>query len=218
MKDKIELHVTPSKKSSSTDKRGRRGKGASTKKNRTINPDDPREQKYQGIRLYHSDRWKREEKAQFRTLSMVSKKEYLSDARAKDIITTRKNINTLYELAKTRGIAKQEALLRFGTKKNKLNFTRNEAVAAFVTGFKGSLPHTFNRDGNLVAKNKVVAKTRPNSSKGKVGATSTSGFKEFNKDYKAFTKSLLKIFALDSKKAGKLAKGLAKKVKITVKD
>ena len=216
MVDILELHVTPKKHSNKPDRRGKKPRKSVTSKNRPIDPDDPREQKYIGIRLYHSNRWKTDNKAKFRTLSMVSKDEYLSSGDAKDILLTKRHLDTLYELSKTRDIAKQEALLRLGTKKP-LTGTRNEAIAKFVTGWKGKLPHTFNRYGNLVARNKRRAEVRKGSSRNKVRRTTTSGFKEFNKDYKLFTRNLLKIFALDSRKSRKMAKGLAKKVRITVK-
>jgi len=217
MSDKLELHVTPSKNSSSPDRRGKSSRKSSKKKNRPINPSDPREQKYIGIRQYHSNNWKADSKGKFRTVSMATKGEYLNGGDAKDILNTKKNIDTLYKLAKTRDIKKSEMLLRFGVKQTSMGSTRNEAIAKFVTGWKGQLPHNFSRYGVEVAKNKVRADTRPNSSKGKVGATSVTGAKEFNKDYKEFAKSLLKLFALDKSKAKKLAKGLAKKVNVTVK-
>jgi len=218
MKDKLELHLTPSKQSNSPDRRRKSSRrSASTKKKGRIDSNSPSEQKYIGIRQYHSDNWKRDNKGKFRTVSMATKGEYLGSGDAKEILLTKGNIDTLYELAKTRDIKKSEMLLRFGVKKTSMGSTRNEAIAKFATGWTGKLPHNFKRYGVEVAKNKRVAEPRPNSSQGKVGTTTVSGAKEFNKDYKAFAKSLLKLFKLDKGKAKKLAKGLSKKVNITVK-
>jgi len=217
MDDGITIKTTPKPKDRRNRTSGFRRKQSIKERNRPINPDDPMEQKYQGIRGYHMGRWKTDSKMRFRVLSMVSKAEYLASKDGKDIMKTHSNLETLYELAKTRDVAKQEALLRYGKKGNKLTATRNETIAKFVTGFKGQLPHSFVRYDGLIAKNKRRAKPRPLSSKGKVNPTTVQGFDTFNKDYKMLTRSLLKLYKLGKGNTRSTAKKLAKQFRITVK-
>ena len=216
MDDGITIHTPKPPRDKRPSRAGARKKTV-TQKNRPIDPNDPRERKYQGIRGYLSDRWLTDSKMSLRVLTMASTDEYMNAKDQKDILKTKSNLDKLYELAKTRDVKKQEAILRFGHKQSKLTANRDETIAKFVTGYRGTLPHNFVRYGNLVAKHKRRAETRPNSSKGKVKTTSVRGFDSFNKDYTILTRSLLRLVRSGSGNTRRVAKKLAKQFKITVK-
>ena len=216
IEDGITIHTPKPPRDKRKSRAGARKKTV-TQKNRPIDPNDPRERKYQGIRGYLSGRWLTDRKMQFRVLTMGSTDEYMASKDQRDILKTKGNLDKLFDLTKTRDVRKQEAILRFKGSKQKLTANRDETIAKFVTGYQGQLPHNFTRYGNLVAKNKVRAKVRPNSSKGKVRQTSVKGFEKFNKDYTIFTRSLLRLIKSGTGNTRKAAKSLAKRFKITVK-
>ena len=179
-----------------------------------MSSESQREKKYQAIRLYNSNLISLNDiKALFRIVAVVAEDEYTSGQDQKDVIGTRDRIDKLARLSRTRNAAIQEKILRF-KQQPKLTKTRDEEIAAFVTGFKQGIPANWKRYGILRKKTKRVNRSRPGSSKGKINRGRYRGFSKFNKDFNNFEKSLLVLLNSGSRK--QLQKNISK-VRDTVK-
>lgn len=174
-----------------------------------MSSDELREKKYQLLRLYHSGKITLSQlKAAYRITAVAAIPEYASKVDLSDALETIAQLDKIERVAQTRNAARQEAMLRLKPNKSKLAMNREEHIAQFATGYEGGIPHNWARYGILVAKGKKKSKPRPGSSKGKVGRTRFHGFKEFNRDFKQFEKSILGIY-----KQGADRKGLQKQLK-----
>ena len=78
-----------------------------------------------------------------------------------------------------------------------------------VVPYNAVLPHDWSRYGNLIAKGSRVNKSRPGSSKGKIGKTKVIGFKKLLNDWKRLEKSLINLTG----KKGAQGKQIASKMK-----
>jgi hypothetical protein len=61
--------------------------------------------------------------------------------------------------------------------------SKEETLAKFGAGYKGKIPLSWKRDGNLIRRGRPN-KPRPGSSKGKIGRTRVIGAKKVLKDFK----------------------------------
>ena len=71
----------------------------------------------------------------------------------------------------------------------KTRATVEETLAKFVTRWKGGIPLSWKRDGNLIRKGRP-SKLRPGSSAGKIGNTKVVGAKAVLKDFKLLINTL----------------------------
>ena len=71
----------------------------------------------------------------------------------------------------------------------KTRATVEETLAKFVTRWKGGIPLSWKRDGNLIRKGRPN-KPRPGSSAGKIGNTKVVGAKAVLKDFKLLINTL----------------------------
>lgn len=176
------------------------------------------DKKYQAIKLYNSNQISLSDiKALFRIVAVVADDEYTSKTNQKDVLGTRDRLDKIARLSRTRNAAVQEKILRF-SKKPRLTKTRDEEIAAFVTGFQTGIPANWKRYGILRKKTKRVNPPKPGSSKGKIAKPRYSGFSKFNKDFAEFERSLLVLLNSGSRKElGKNLKQVRDSVKVTAK-
>jgi hypothetical protein len=170
------------------------------------------EQKYQAIKLYHSNVISLSDlKALFRVVAVVADDEYTSASQQKAVLATRDRMETIKRLTQTRSDRKLELELK-AVKKSRLVSTRAEHIAEFTSGHKGRLPHNWKRYGSLVNRSGRVNEPMDGSSRRKIGKPRYKGFKEFNRDYDALARALVRLLEQDSRRRGKV-RGVLKKVK-----
>lgn len=176
------------------------------------------ERKYQALKLYNSNQISLSDiKALFRIVAVVAEDEYTSKTDQRDVIGTKDRLDKIARLSRTRSAAVQEKILRFKIKP-RLTKTRDEEIAAFVTGFQTGIPANWKRYGILRKRTKRVNPPRPGSSKGKIARPTYRGFKKFNKDFAEFERSLLVLLNSGSRKElGKNLKQVRDSVKVTAK-
>tara|TARA_E500000331_G_scaffold127711_1_gene125188 strand:- start:377 stop:952 length:576 start_codon:yes stop_codon:yes gene_type:complete len=151
------------------------------------------EQRYQAIKLWNSGKISLTElKALFRVVSAVAHKDFSRQQDIQSVLDTMARIDKLKSLTETRDIARQRAIMKLKPKP-RYQGTREDAISKFVTGYKGALPHNWSRYGPLVAQTDRYNPPRPYSSRDKIQQTRYVGFKEFNKRFDNFMKSLLQL-------------------------
>ena len=131
-------------------------------------------------------------KALFRLGAGALDDEYTSKSDTKDLLSVHAILDKIQRLAMTRDVAKQNAILKF-QKRPKLAGPKEEVIADMVVPYNAVLPHDWSRYGNLIAKGSRVNKSRPGSSKGKIGKTKVIGFKKLLNDWKRLEKSLINL-------------------------
>jgi hypothetical protein len=134
--------------------------------------------KYALIKLVHSGRSLREAKALMKVGSGALMAEYTSQQDLKDLQDLE---GGLYRIRQTRNDAKQLMKIKFAPRK--MASSKEETLAKFGTGYKGKIPLSWKRDGNLIRRGRPN-KPRPGSSKGKIGRTRVIGAKKVLKDFK----------------------------------
>ena len=142
------------------------------------------EAKYQLIKLVKSGRTLKEAKSLTKALSVGLTTEY---AKAGDLKDLQNLEGGLGRIRQTRNDARQIMKLKFAPRT--MESSREEVLAKFGTRYKGRLPLSWKRDGNLVRKGRPN-KPRPGSSKGKVGQTKVIGAKKVLNDFEALTRTL----------------------------
>lgn len=174
-----------------------------------------REKKYQAIKLYASGHASLSDiKGMFRVVSVAATEEYSGSGNQKLFLGTKDRMDRLEKMAMTRDVARQRMLMSLN-KPSKLTRNRAEVIADFAIGAKMSLPHNWERYGNLVKRTDRVNPTRKGSSRGKIGKTTYIGFKKFNKDFDGLMKALLLLTA-DRKQSGARIAGQMAKLKAGV--
>jgi len=144
------------------------------------------EQKYFMLRLIHSGRTLREAKALMYAVATGLHPEYTASGDLKDLQDLEGGLSRIGMM--TRANAKRLSFKRlFRPRKTVAN--REETLAKFVTPFKGGIPLSWKRYGNLVRKGKPN-KPRPNSSAGKIGKTKVVGAKTVLNDFKLLIQTL----------------------------
>ena len=141
------------------------------------------EQKFQLIKLVQSGRTFTEARSMVKATSTVLDPEYVS---AKDLTALAK-LEGFNHLLLTRGQALDLMRIKFPASRGYPS-TRAEAVAKYVSGYRGKLPLDWKRDGNLIRRG-PPNKPQPGSSAGKVGAKVIGAEKTF-KELKTLVKTL----------------------------
>lgn len=141
------------------------------------------ELKYQYLKLMHSGRSLAEIKSLMRSVTGAFDEEYFKKS---DMETLSKLEGGLTSL--TRQQAVDVMKIRFSPTKN-IPTNREEYMAQWTTGYKGSLPHNWKRDGNLVRRGREN-KPKPGSSRGKIGRTKLIGAKQTVKHFEELVRTL----------------------------
>jgi len=144
------------------------------------------EQKYFMLKLIHSGRTLREAKALMYAVSAGLHPEYTRSGDLKDLREIEGGLHRIGLMTR-----KDAKLLSFKKlfRPRKGESTVEETLAKFVTQWRGGIPLSWARYGNLVRKGKPN-KPRPGSSKGKIGTTTVIGAKELLKDFKLLINTL----------------------------
>ena len=143
------------------------------------------EQKYQLIKLVKSGRTLAEKHSEVKAVSTALHPEYVSQ---KDLTALAK-LEGFNHLILTRGQAID--LMRIKSAARAYPSTRAEAVAKFVSGYRGNLPLNWKRDGNLIRRGSPN-KPQPGSSAGKVGVR-VSGAQQTLNELQHLVKTLQKL-------------------------
>ena len=165
-----------------------------------------RDQKYQMLKLVHSGRTLGEAKALMKAVSVGLTGEY---AKQRDIIDLLVLEGTLYKLTGTRA-AKTDLWKLKMTPRKPLPAPVEEVLSSFVTPFRGRIPISWMRDGNLIRRG-PPNKPKIGSSRGKIGRTSVRGVKKVLSDLQMMIKAIQDLEKLDTRK--RKIKGLDKFVK-----
>lgn len=167
------------------------------------------EYKYQMIKLIKSGRTLTEAKAMAKAVTVGLTDEYVSQTDKRELLSLE---GTLNRLTRTRAQAVDLMKIRFGPR-DVYPSTREETLAKWASGYKGKIPLSWKRDGNLIRRGPPNA-PRPGSSKGKVGKTRVVGAQKTEKNLRELIRSLQKLMR-DHGKAdvGALQKA-AKKIRV----
>jgi hypothetical protein len=144
-----------------------------------------REKKYQMLKLVHSGRTLGEAKALIKAVSVGLTGEY---AKQRDIIDLLALEGTLYKLTGTRAAKTDLWKLKVEPRKP-LPAPVEEVLAKWATPFRGKVPLSWMRDGNLIRRGKPN-KPKIGSSKGKIGKTTVRGAKKVLSDLKMLIKAI----------------------------
>lgn len=144
------------------------------------------EQKYQLIKLVKSGRTLSETRSEVKAASTALHPEYVSQ---KDLTALAK-LEGFNHLILTRGQAIDLMRIKFPAARAYPS-TRAEAVAKFVSGYRGNLPLNWKRDGNLIRRGSPN-KPQPGSSAGKVGVR-VSGAQQTLNELQHLVKTLQKL-------------------------
>ena len=150
------------------------------------------EQKYQLIKLVQSGRTFTEARSRVKAVSTALHPEYVS---TKDLTALAK-LEGFNHLLLTRGQALDLMRIKFPAARAYPS-NREEAIAKFVSGYRGKLPLNWKRDGNLIRRG-PPNKPQPGSSAGKVGVR-VIGAQKTLKDLQHLVKTLQRL----QKKHGK---------------
>ena len=142
------------------------------------------EAKYQMLKLIHSGRTLKETKAIMKAVSVGLTSEYTKES---DLKVLQNLEGGLHRIRQTRNDARQIMKLKFAPRT--MATSREEALAKWVTGYKGKIPLNWMRDGNLVRRGRPN-KPRPGSSAGKIGQTRVVGAKKVLKDFEILIRTL----------------------------
>ncbi len=147
-----------------------------------------RQVKYQYIKLMKSGRSMRETKSLFRSVAASLMKEYVSKKDLMDLLSLEGGFN---RISMTRGQAVDVAKIKFAPRKIQ-NARAEEILAKFIIGYRGRIPHDWKRDGNLIRRGRPN-KTRPGSSRGKIGKTRVIGAAKVLKDFRHLIRTLQRL-------------------------
>jgi hypothetical protein len=147
------------------------------------------ERKYQLIKLYHSGKLSLSDlKSLFRGIAVAS--EYMSEGDRTALLELRHKSEKFSSLLQTRALRREAMGKRF--KPAKLA-NREEHIANFLARTSFTVPHGWERYGNLVRRGKRPSKPRPGSSKGKVARTIVRGARETNAELDALIASVQRL-------------------------
>jgi len=174
------------------------------------------EKAYQMLKLIHSGRTLAEAKAEMKAVAMGLDKEYVKPKDLNDLLSLEGGFHTI----RSRGAAQDLMKIRFNARKG-LPSTRAETAAKFASGYRGNIPLSWKRDGNLIRKGKPN-KPRPNSSVGKIGRTRVSNADKTLKEFRTLVRTLQSLQKEHGKRGGHTAlrnayKGVRKQVSATIK-
>mgnify|MGYP006083377165 CR=1 FL=1 len=168
------------------------------------------EAKYAMIKLIRSGRTLREAKSMMKAGSVGLTKEYAKGGDLKDL----QNLEGgLHRIGKYRQQA--QGLLKVKFAPRKMNSTREEHLAKWAIGYKGQLPLSWKRDGNLIRRGRPN-KPRPGSSMGKIGKTRVIGAKKVLKDFKGLIGTLQEMMRKHGKGNTKALQKAYKSVRTSI--
>ena len=136
------------------------------------------------IKLVLSGRTLREAKAIMKAASVGLTTEYAKSGDLKDLQALE---GGLHRIRQTRGQAQSLMKIKFAPRT--MESSREETLAKWASGYRGKLPLSWKRDGNLIRKGRPN-KPRPGSSAGKIGRTRVIGAKKVLKDFKGLINTL----------------------------
>ena len=174
------------------------------------------EKAYQMLKLIHSGRTLSEAKSEMKAVAMGLDKEYVKPKDLNDLLSLEGGLHTI----RSRTAAKDLMKIRFAPRKG-LPANRAETAAKFATGYRGVIPLSWKRDGNLIRKGKPN-KPKPNSSVGKIGRTRVTGADKTLRDFRTLVRILQRLQRQYGHKGGHTAlqqayKSVRKQVSATVK-
>ena len=143
------------------------------------------EMKYAMLKLVHSGRTLGEAKALFKAVSVGLTGEY---AKQRDLIDLLALEGTLHKLTGTRAAKTDLWKLKVEPRKP-LPAPVEEVLASFSTPYRGKVPISWQRDGNLIRRGKPN-KPKPGSSKGKIGKTRIRGARKVLSELKMLIKAI----------------------------
>jgi hypothetical protein len=146
------------------------------------------EAKYQMIKLIKSGRTLAEAKAIVRATSMGLDPEY---ANKKDVTDLASLEGGLYKLSMTRDDAAKLMKVKFTPRKGFAQ-TKEEHLARWASGYGGTGTINWIRDGNLIRRG-PPNKSRPGSSKGKIGRTKVIGADKTLRDFRLLIRNLQRL-------------------------
>lgn len=147
------------------------------------------EMKYFMLKLIHSGRTLNEAKAQVWAATTGLHPEYTKAGDIKDLASLEGGI---HRIGQTRKVARIDAMKKFFKPRSDYKSNREEALAAWVLGWRSGLPLSWRRTGNLIRRGKEN-KPKPGSSRGKIGKTKVSGVKRVLKDFKYMIDALAQL-------------------------
>ena len=153
------------------------------------------EMKYAMLKLVHSGRTLHEAKALMKAVAVGLTGEY---AKQRDIIDLLALEGTLHKITGTRAAKVEIFKLKMGPRKP-LPAPVEEVLSSFVTPFRGKVPISWRRDGNLVRRG-PPNRPKPGSSRGKIGRTRVRGVKKVLSDLSEMIKAIQELEAYDTKK------------------
>ena len=163
------------------------------------------------IKLIKSGRTLTEAKAMAKAVTVGLTDEYVSQTDKRELLSLE---GTLNRLTRTRAQAVDLMKIRFGPR-DVYPSSREETLAKWASGYKGKIPLSWKRDGNLIRRGKPN-KPKPGSSKGKVGSTRVVGAQKTQKNLRELIRSLQKLMREHGKAdVGALQKA-AKKIRVAV--
>jgi len=160
------------------------------------------EYKYQMIKLIKSGRTLSEAKAMAKAVTVGLTDEYVSQTDKRNLLSLE---GTLSRLTRTRSQAVDLMKIRFGPR-DAYPSTREETLAKWASGYRGNIPLSWERDGNLIRRGRPN-KPKPGSSKGKVGRTRVVGAKKAESNLRELITTLQKLM----RKHGKADVGALRK-------
>jgi hypothetical protein len=137
------------------------------------------------LKLVHSGRTLREAKALMYAVSAGLHPEYTASGDLADLRKLEGGLNAISKFGERHTLSYRKI---FKTRKDYIS-TPEETISKFLLSWKGGLPLSWARDGNLVRKGKPN-KPRPGSSAGKVRQTKVSGVKGVLSDFKLLLNTL----------------------------
>lgn len=143
------------------------------------------EAKYQMLKLIHSGRTLREAKAMMKGASVALTDEYTTIKDKKDLLELE---GGLYRLTQTRELRAKALRQKFGLRKS-YPAGKEETLSKWLIGYKRTIPLNWKRDGNLIRRGRPN-KSRPGSSKGKIGQTRVIGAGKVLHDFQSFVNEL----------------------------
>lgn len=142
------------------------------------------------IKLIKSGRTLTEAKAMAKAVTVGLTDEYVTQTDKRALLLLE---GTLSRLTRTRAQAVDLMKILFGPR-DAYPATREETLAKWASGYRGNIPLSWERDGNLIRRGRPN-KPKPGSSKGKVGRTRVLGAKRVLKDFRFLISTLRELRA-----------------------
>ena len=123
---------------------------------------------------------------------------FLRYAKQRDIIDLLVLEGTLHKLTGTRAAKTDLWKLKMQPRKP-LRAPVKEVLSSFITPYRGKVPISWRRDGNLIRRG-PPNRPKPGSSRGKIGQTKVRGVKKVLSDLSEMIKAIQELEAYDTKK------------------